>query len=70
MVLWSINLKSDLTIASIFSCCKADDESRLPPAEEDNAGAWKIGRKGGMVFRLLDYITVSTACPFMGLASF
>ena len=36
-------------------CCKADDEGRLPPGEEDNAAAWKIDRKGGVVLELIDY---------------
>jgi hypothetical protein len=39
-----------------FSCCKADDEVRLAPDEEDNATARKIDRKDWMVLKLIDYI--------------
>ena len=39
-----------------FLCCKADDEGMLSHAEEDNAAARKIDRKGGTVLKLVDYI--------------
>ena len=41
--------------------CKADDEVGLAPVEEGNAAARKIGRKGGVVFWVIDYNYASPA---------
>lgn len=35
---------------------KADDESRLTPGEEDNAGMRKIDLRAGTLFGLFDYL--------------
>lgn len=45
-----------------FSRRKADDEARLTPDEEDNAAAREIGRKDGVVFKLIGYKIAHAAC--------
>ncbi|MDF3003945.1 MAG: hypothetical protein K0S22_417 [Oscillospiraceae bacterium] len=51
-------------------CCKADDEGRLPPGEEDNAAPRKIGRKGWMVLELIDYMMLFFYCKVLERTNF